>query len=841
MSKKTEHKPTAGKFGRRNFIKWSAALGGATALSGAGVFYGIKTAESLEPVADDVIWTSCNVNCGSRCALKAHVKDGVITRIESDDTGDDSYGNHQVRACLRGRSMRHRIYAPDRLKYPMKRVGKRGEGKFERISWEEALDAVADRLGKTIDTWGNESVYLNYATGNLGAVLSKSWPTGSTPIARLMNCLGGYLNQYGTYSDAMIDMALPYTFGDGWVSGNTFSDIVNSKLVVLFGNNPAATRMSGGGLIHDITEAKKRGYTKIIVVDPRYTDTATTLADEWIPIKPGTDTALICALAYVMITEDLVDHDFIKRCTVGYDEDSMPEGVPAGNSYKSYILGKGRDGQPKTPEWAASITGVPVNRIVQLAREIAEAEPCYISQGWSVQRQANGEQNCRAVSMLPILTGNIGVQGGNTGARESGYGVPFAKFPVLSNPVKTSISCFMWTDAIERGTEMTDIRDGVQGRQKLEAPIKFIWNYAGNCLVNQHSDCNRTSEILADESKCETIVVVDNFMTSSAKFADYLLPATTNLEEDDFAPQGFASEMGYVIFAKKVIEPMFESRTIYDICTGVAQRLGAGDKYTEGRTREQWVEHIYQLSRKKLPDLPAQLEDAFKMGIYKSKNPGLPPVPYKEFREDPEGHPVKSPSGKLEIFSKRLWELGRTWELAEGDVITGLPEYTPTWEGVSDPLKETYPLQLIGHHYKQRTHSTYGNVDWLKKVAPQELWMSTVDAADRGIAHGDKVKVFNDRGTVFIKAKVTPRIMPGVLSMPEGAWFTPGGGKTDTGGCVNVLTTLRTSPLAKGNPNTPISYKSKKLKRGVKNDETTCISYRHEHMHRMQNLHDRVH
>ncbi|WP_243547039.1 DMSO/selenate family reductase complex A subunit [Pseudodesulfovibrio tunisiensis] len=798
--KNSERKPAGSSLKRRSFLKWSAALGGMTALSGAGVFCGLRSVESAETFADKVVWTSCNVNCGSRCALRAHVKDGVVVRVDTDDTGKDVYGDHQVRACLRGRSMRHRIYAPDRLKYPMKRVGKRGEGKFERISWDEALDGIAKSLGETIEKYGNESVYLNYGTGNLGAVLSKSWPTGSTPVARLMNSLGGYLNQYGTYSDAMIDMALPYTFGKGWVKGNLLSDIVNSKLVVFFGNNPAATRMSGGGLVHDVIEARKKGYARIIVVDPRYTDTATTLADEWIPIRPGTDAALVCGIAHVLISEDLVDHDFLRRCTAGYDEDSMPEGVPAGLSYKSYILGKGPDGQAKTPEWASEITGIPARRIIQLAREIGQADPCYISQGWSVQRQANGENNCRAISMLPILTGNVGVQGGNTGARESGYGIPFASFPVLENPVKTSISCFTWTDAIERGTEMTAKRDGVQGRDKLVAPIKFIWNFAGNCLVNQHSDSNRTSEILGDDSKCETVVVVDNFMTPSAKFADYLLPATSNLEEDDFAPQGFASEMGYVIFAEKVIEPLFESRTIYDICAGVAERLGAGEKFTEGRTRAQWVEYVYQKSREMLPELPEKLSDAFAMGIFKREKPGLPPVPYKEFREDPEGHPVKTPSGKLEIFSKQLWDINREWELPEGDVITALPEYTPTWEGVSDPLRKTYPLQLIGHHYKQRTHSTYGNVDWLKKVAPQELWINPVDAEIRGIAHGDKVKVFNARGVVHTVAKVTPRIMPGVLSLPEGAWFTPDGKGNDLGGCVNVLTSLKPSPLAKGNP-----------------------------------------
>ena len=347
---------------------------------------------------------------------------------------------------------------------------------------------------------------------------------------------------------------------------------------------------------------------------------------------------------------------------------------------------------------------------------------------------------------------------------------------------------------------MTAKADGVQGRDKLIAPIKFIWNYAGNCLVNQHSDSNLSAKILRDESQCETIVVIDNFMTPSSKFADFLLPGTFNLEEHDFARWGKSSDMGYVIFAQKAVEPFFESRSVYDICAGVAKRMGVEQAFTEGRTRDDWVRHIYAEGRKLLPDLPARLEDAWKMGAYKKKAPGLPNVPYKAFREDPEKHSLKTPSGKLEIFSKQLWDIAEEWELPEGSRITALPQYDPAWEGPSDPLHKKYPLQLIGHHYKQRTHSTYGNVDMLKRVAPQELWINPVDAEERDIKHGDMVKIFNDRGTVVIPAKVTPRIMPGVLTLPQGAWFAPGNNGVDTGGCVNVLTSQRPSPLAKGNP-----------------------------------------
>lgn len=785
---------------RRSLLKWSAALGGVAALTGGGVFFGLKPVNGSPGKKEELFWTSCTVNCASRCLLRAHVVDGVITRIDTDDTGTDAYGQHQDRACLRGRSMRHRIYAPDRLKYPMKRVGKRGEGKFERISWDQALDEIAARLKKTIETHGNEAVYINYGTGCTGSVMSDSYAPSTTWLGRLMNCLGGSLNHYGTYSTAQIARALPFTFGGPGVAGNSFADIVNSKLVVLFGNNPAATRMSGGGQIYDIIKSREKGNARLIVIDPRYTDTASSLADEWIPIRPGTDAALVNGLAYVMISEDLVDHEFLARCTVGYDEDSMPEGVPAGNSYKAYILGQGEDKTAKTPAWASAITGIPERRIVQLAREIAGAKPCYVAQGWGPQRQANGEQTSRAICMLAILTGNVGVQGGNTGARESEPAASFARYPTLTNPVKTSISVFTWTDAIERGLEMTATADGVQGRDRLVAPIKFLWNYAGNCIVNQHSDANRTTRILQDDSKCETIVVIDNFMTPSAKFADILLPSTTCAEEDDFADNYTTAAMFYLIFAQKVIEPLFESRSIYDICAGVAKRMGVEQAYTEGRTRDDWVRWVYAETCKKYPELPEKLEDAFAMGIWKKERNGPPAVPYKGFRADPEKNPLKTPSGRIEIFSKQLWDLARTWTLPEGDRISGLPEYNPTWEGVSDPLREKYPLQLIGHHYKQRTHSTYGNVDWLKRVAPQELWINPVDAEARGIKHADMVKVYNDRGTVLVPAKVTTRIMPGVLSLPQGAWYAPDKEGVDHGGCVNVLTSQRPSPLAKGNP-----------------------------------------
>ncbi|WP_049291784.1 dimethylsulfoxide reductase subunit A [Franconibacter helveticus] len=793
-----------GGISRRSLVKNTAIGGLALAAGGLSLPFGLKSAAAavtgaLSDSPERIVWSACTVNCGSRCPLRMHVVDGEIRYVETDNTGDDNYeALHQVRACLRGRSMRRRVYNPDRLKYPMKRVGKRGEGKFVRISWEEAFDTLAGEMQRIIKTYGNESIYLNYGTGTLGGTMTRSWPPGKTLIARLMNCCGGYLNHYGDYSTAQIAAGLNYTYG-GWAEGNSPSDIENSQLVVLFGNNPGETRMSGGGVTYYLEQAREKSNARMIIIDPRYTDTGAGREDEWIPIRPGTDAALVSALAWVMITENLVDQAFLDNYCVGYDEKTLPADAPANAHYKAYILGQGDDGVAKTPEWASRITGIPVDRIVKLAREIAGAKPAFIAQGWGPQRHSNGELVSRAIAMLPILTGNVGINGGNSGAREGAYAMPFERMPTLDNPVQTSISMFMWTDAIERGEEMTALRDGVRGKAKLDVPIKMIWNYAGNCLINQHSQINRTHEILQDETKCELIVVIDNHMTSSAKYADLLLPDCTASEQMDFALDASCGNMDYVIFADQAIKPRFECKTIYEMTREIAKRMGVEQRFTEGRTQEGWLRHLYEQSRKAIPELP-DFDTFRQQGIFKKRDPDGHYVAYKAFRDNPQANPLTTPSGKIEIYSSQLAEIAGSWELAKEDVIHPLPVYSPGFEHHDDPLREKYPLQLTGFHYKARAHSTYGNVDVLKAACRQEMWINPLDAKPRGIANGDTVRIFNDRGEVRIDVKVTPRILPGVVALGEGAWYDPDSEKVDRAGCINVLTTQRPSPLAKGNP-----------------------------------------
>ncbi|MFA0414457.1 DMSO/selenate family reductase complex A subunit [Vibrio renipiscarius] len=785
---------------RRTFMKWGAAVGGTTAAVGMGLPLKAAAAEATTQQDGETktVWSACMVNCGSRCALRVHTKDGVITQIETDNRGDDNgeFGTHQIRACLRGRSIKHRVYNPDRLKYPMKRVGERGEGRFERISWDEAMDLMADKLKYTIKEYGNDSIFITYGSGTQGYRTD-----GKDCFKRLFNMMGGFLDYYGNYSWGQIMFALPFTYGDKKAAayGSYTTEIENAELLVMFGYNPAETRMSGGGEIHEHINAQRKNNVRTIIIDPRYTDTMLGKEDEWLPIRPGTDAALVEGIAHVLITENLVDQDFLDKYCQGYDEKSLPASAPKNGHYKAHILGQGPDGIEKTPAWAADITGIPAKKIQQLAREIGTAKPCFITQGTGIQRQANGEQASRAIVMLPILTGNIGLPGTNTGDMPANYSYPAPRIPVGTNPVQVKVPFFKWSDAIWRHEEMTNKTDGIQGDERMRTPIKFILAYSGNVLMNQHADLNRQAEIVKDESLAEFIVVCDNHMTASARYADLLLPDVTTIENNEVSSDGYSSgSLGGLFPLVRAIEPLYETRSAYKMCAELSKRFGLYDQYTEGRDREQWLEYLYSERMKQDPNIPS-LEDLRKDGPYTVVAPKEGRIALEDFRKDPKANPVGTPSGLIEIYSTKLETITKEWDIEDGDVISPLPQYVTTWESHLDPKTEQFPLQLFGYHTKGRTHSTYHNIPWLREVVFDGIWMNPLDAAKRNLKSGDFVKVFNDRGEIRVAIKVTPRIMPGVTAMGQGAWYSPDKKGVDQGGCINSLTSQRATPLSKGN------------------------------------------
>jgi len=785
-------KLNAAKMKRRSFLGWSTFLGGSALAStklgkkfkpAAGTPPGPHFQESSAEVK--MVRTGCpSHNCGGRCLLKVYLWEGRIVRIEGDDRPNDSVEDPQLRPCIRGLSYRRRQYHPDRLQFPMKRAGKRGEGKFVRISWDEALDKIAAEMQRIKQAYGNTAMYVPYGTGSYNQI------NGRQTAQRLMNLFGGSLGFYNSYSWAAISYATPYVYGTN-VTGNQRQDWLNSKYILMWSWNPSEMR-DGTNSEYILKKAKEKG-AKLVCIDPRMTLSAVALADEWVPIRPGTDVAMMSAMAYVMITEKLYDAGFVKTHCLGFDETQMPPGAEGAESYKDYILGT-RDGVAKTPEWAEAICGVPRATIIRLAREYATTKPAILYQGYGMQRRAYGEQAVRGGCVLAAITGNVGIPGGWAGgmALQAPDGGPvWIVFPTGQNPVKAQIASFLWSEAVLRGKDMGPA-DGVVGAEKLGTNIKMIYAVACNALINQHSNINRSAKILQDEKLVEFLVVQDNFLTTTGRFADILLPACTQFET-----WGLADGWKYgdeVILMPKIVEPPFETKSDYQICAEIAKRLGLYDAYTEGRSERDWIAWGIETYRKtRFPNIPRLDEfERSNIGVY-SVPVTKPAVAFTEFRRDPEKNPLPTPSGKIEIFSKRLHDMNKP------DVIPAVPKYIREWESPFGPEAKKYPLQVIGHHYLATVHSTLDNVDWLREAWPQRVFINPLDAEPRGINNGDEVKVFNDRGATLVRCRVTKRIMPGVIAIPQGAWWSPDEKGVDRRGSVNVLTSERWTPLAFGN------------------------------------------
>ena len=796
---------TTADLSRRSFLKTGGALA-ALAAAGGGVAAATESfvAEADDSAGDETIaWSQCNVNCGGNCIFQWHVKDGKVAYMETDNTGDDDL---QARACLRGRSMRKWLNHPDRLLHPMKRTGARGSGEFEQISWDEAIETIHDKLEYIYDTYGPQSVFINYATGMYSC-------TGKTPNHRLLSLLGGFVNQGADYSTHMLQVVMPYMYGFDAEKGSVFSpyDATNassfteaaehSDLVVMFGNSPAETRMGGANAVWDfarVREAVKGRGGKIVNIDYRLNETSSGHADEWLPIRTGTDAALCSALIHEFIEDGATDEDFLANYCVGWDETTMPESAQGQNlSYKDYIMGTGYDGVEKTPEWAAEITQIPAERIRELAADLEAAEAPFVVQGWGSQRHTNGEQTTRAICMVPIALGKIGLPGTNTGQREAEPPVYLVGSIPYENPVATTLPVYQYLNAIDHGHEMTTTNAGISGTEELGSDIKCLWNYAGNCLTNQHGDINYAHDILADESKCEFILVWDTVMTDTARYADILLPDAMRSEQLNMQTQGYSEYYTAVVVGGPAQEPPGECRSSYDVCADIAETFGLRDEFTEGRTHDEWVQYLYESGAAASPDMPSW-DEILEQGVYKQALE--PAIGLVDFRTDPDANPLGTPSGKIEIYSETLASLNETWELDDDETIYAIPEFNAGYQGYGSVTDE-YPLYCSGFHHKSRTHSSFGFIEELEQAARQQMWINPIDAEERGIENGDLCAVESPAGEIRIEARVTPRIIPGTIGIPQGAWHSADmdGDRIDYGGCVNTLTTYKPTPLAKGN------------------------------------------
>ncbi len=801
MSKETATAPSG--LSRRTFVKGSALAGLAAVAAGSASMFGCApetdgggtaAAEGVGvpnqvQAEGEVIWNACP-GCGpGKCPLQFHVQDGIITYIEGDTTGDKEFGGNEMRACLRGRSLRRLINHPDRLKYPMKRVGKRGEGKFEQISWDEAIQLFAEKLKYAIDTYGNRAITKHTAEGMLGGL-----------FCRLMNLNGGFLDMYGSMSHGQAEAGYQAMLGPVtavcWMSSPS-PIMMDSDLVVMFGSSAATSRISGGNCYYDIAKARENG-ARIVNIDVRLGEEESGHPEEWLPIRPGTDAALASALCYVMVEEGLADIDFLHSHCLGFDEETMPDHLKGQNlSYMDYLYGTGYDKVAKTPEWASPITAIPVEKIYELARAICNAKAAYIMQGLGLQRRNNGENASRAVMMVALVSGQIGLPGTSTGGKPSPCGGPSTGgIPAGENPVTVTISSAALMEALDRGEELTATRDGVRGDDKLGTGVKFTYLGGTQALVNSNCDLNWAASVAEDETKCEFIVGTDWFMTSSMKYCDLILPGTMAQEGLNLTASSGSSFQGF-IFGQKVQEAPFECRPEYDYMSEIAEILGCKEAFTEGKTAEEWQTVGYEeKARANFPWLPT-LEEGYGLGYCTQTIEFAPQM--VAFREDPVANPVWTNSGKIEIYSEDMQQKAETLELDHPrDVISPIPIYNPDFESHEDAT-EQYPLQVSSFKSKIRYHSKFDQIELLQQACRHQIWINPVDAEPRGISNGDMVRVFNDRGEIRIEARVTPRVIPGAMVMEEGRNRLLDENGVDVGGNINTLASHHWSPISKHN------------------------------------------
>ncbi len=715
-----------------------------------------------DPIEEEeiIIRTTSAFDCGGRCPLRVHVKDGRITRVE----GDDAEEPDQLRTCLRCRALRQYVYHPARLKYPLKRDGPKGEGKFKRITWEEALDEIAKKLTYVKKTYGNSSIFLVTGGGYLGALHD-----GTFALMRLLTQFGGFSTHYGNVSSEGSVYATQTQYGSPFV-GNSREDLLNSKLIIMWGWDPARM-ISGTDTIYNLIKAKESGI-KIFCIDPRYHDTAVILADQWIPIIPGTDTAMMVSMAYIMINENLHDQKFLDKYTVGFDK------------FKEYVMGD-EDGVPKTPEWAAKICGVDASVIEQLAREYATAKPAALMDCQGPARSAMGEQYNRTAMTLCAMTGNVGRHGGSAGGGLMGipYGHMFfgARIPPpYRNPVEVGGKSVRGSLDLQirfiKRCHTNKIFDAIAKGKEGGYPfdVKFAW-FVNTNFLNQLGNTNKSAAAL---KKLDYMVISELWMTPTAKYADIVLPVTSIAERNDITrpwPSG-----PYYTFNNKAIEPLGECKSDLKIAEELSDSLDLGEeKFVKYPKVDRILKTLVKMpadTRKNIRDFKKYQEE----GIHRIKLEA-PYVAFKKEIDDPENHPFKTPSGKIEIFSQRVADLKNPHN-------PPVPKYLSTWEDRNDPLIEKYPLQIISPHPPNRVHSELYLVEWLKEVAPHRAWINPVDAEPREIKDGDQIIVFNNRGKLTIEAWVTERIIPGVICIFEGAWYDPDENGIDRGGCVNVLT-----------------------------------------------------
>ncbi|MGV0851481.1 molybdopterin guanine dinucleotide-containing S/N-oxide reductase [Mycolicibacterium phlei] len=661
---------------------------------------------------------------------------------------------------------------------------KRGNDEFVAVSWDELTDLLAGELRRVVDTHGNEAIF----GGSYGWSSAGRFHHAQSQVHRFLNMLGGYTFSRHSYSLGATGVIMPRVVGthDDLFKRSTSWEVIveHTELLVCFGGLALKnTAINHGGTTDHPARAALRRFRsrggRIVSFSPLRDDVDGDC--EWYAPVPGTDVAIMLALAYVLATEGLADRDFLDRYCTGYER------------FERYLLGAD-DGVPKSPGWASTLCGLPAENLAALARRMA-AHRTIVTVSWSLQRVRHGEQAPWMGLTLAAMLGQIGLPGGGFGhgygsMNESGLpplrsGLP--RLPQGVNPVRSFIPVAAISDLLLKPGEPFDYNG-----QRLTYPeIKLVY-WAGGNPFHHHQNIPRLRRALG---RADTIVVHEPYWTAMAKHADIVVPSTTAFERDDYS----GSRNDPLLMAMpKLAEPFAQSRDDYVTFSALAEKLGFGERFTEGRTAWEWLAHLYEKWAAELDFAVPTFDEFWRRGSLRlPTEEGLTLL--ADFRADPVAHRLGTPSGRIEIFSADIDGFGY-------DDCAGHPKWFEPSEWLGGPRAARYPLHLLANQPATRLHGQLdsGAVSQASKIRGREpIRMHPDDAAVRGLRDGDVVRVFNDRGACLAGLVIDDRLRPRVVQLATGAWFDPSDPADPDAMCVhgnpNVLTDdAGTSKLAHG-------------------------------------------
>jgi biotin/methionine sulfoxide reductase len=660
----------------------------------------------------------------------------------------------------------------------------RGADEYVAVSWDELTELLAAELRRVVDTYGNEAIY----GGSYGWSSAGRFHHAQSQVHRFLKMLGGYTFSRHSYSLGATGAIMPRVVGthDDLFKRSTQWDVIveHTDLLVCFGGIPLKnTGINDGGTTgHPMRDAldrfRGRG-GRIVSFSPLRDDVDGDC--DWRALRPGTDVAVMLGLAYVLATEGLADRDFLDTYCTGYER------------FERYLLGHD-DGIPKTPEWASHISGLNADTLTSLAHRMA-AERTIVTVSWSLQRTRHGEQAPWMGVTLAAMLGQIGLPGGGFGhgygsMNEPGLAPLRCRLPSLPqgpNPVQTFIPVAAVTDMLLHPGEPFDYN----GLRLTYPDIKCVY-WAGGNPFHHHQNIPRLRRALG---RVDTIVVHDPYWTAMAKHADIVVPSTTSFERNDFSG---SKNDPLLVAMPRLTEPYADSRDDYATFSALADRLGFGEQFTEGRTAWEWLVHLYEKWAAGLDFEVPSFDEFWAAGrVQLPTDTGL--TLFADFRADPDAHPLGTPSGRIEIFSADIDSFGY-------DDCAGHPRWYEPAEWLGGERARRFPLHLLANQPATRLHSQLdgGATSQASKVQGREpVRMHPSDAAERGLSDGDVVRVFNDRGACLAGLVIDDGMLPHVVQLATGAWYDPADPADPDSLCLhgnpNVLTDdVGTSSLAKG-------------------------------------------